>query len=261
MKKILKALLVLLLIFNISIPVYAAKEEIDVPNDTDFSIDVPDGWHTIKRGVTDDNPLLETLGTTAAVLNKNYENGNIYLNLIKDDFSKEISIISYENESDAQLGNYKDETDEALQKYMTDFLESDEIDAKPQTYTDSSLYSNDISKFMVYNYEQPTFYGAVYSKEYSTVINDMHFKVILHSYKSTQIDEETDNIMKQIIDSIKFTKLGVTTEKIIIASVIGVTIILFIAGIISLIKTTIKSKKQKKEQDTIEDTDLSDIGI
>ena len=228
MKRIIVFWLVLLL------PVIVFSQEYK-SSEIKIKFSVDNEYTVLTRDNLDDT-VLESLNTSKEKMKSLMENNNIYYDIVKSDLSYEILIVvpnvtpSYPNLLEA--------TDEELTALKNTII-------KETGDTMPIIYKNKYA-FVVVNYQD----SNGYVKNYYTVVNSRGYNIQLQ--KKTEITDEEEDELKEIIDSIEFetpAKKQEEKKSIDIKVILWSILIGLVAGVITyLISTSITKKNSDKKK-------------
>lgn len=199
------ALLLCFMIITLPLASFASDQNytIDYLN---LSASIPDTYQVALYPVKAADPILDTLGISVTEFNTYMEDGQIYLDALSQDFSKEIIIYS----RNLEPGEESKATIDTMRQYAADALTGSNreqfmslVEQAGFQATDLTIYDHQQTKFIYSN-----LYGSldgvdVYSDIYFTYHDGKAVNVAVKSY-GQPIDEASRADGKRIVDSMVF---------------------------------------------------------
>ncbi len=228
----MKRIIVFWLVLLLPILVFSQEYESD---EIKIKFNVNDDFIVLSRDNLDE-AVLESLNTTKEKMESIMNSNNIYYIITKSDLSYEVVIVVPKTKP--SFRNLSEATDKELSN-IKNIIIKETGDNKPTVYKNKYAY-------IVVNYQDINGYVI----NYYTVVDSKGYNIQMQ--KKTEITDEEEDELEEIIDSIKYltnenkkeeNKTRKFDYKIIIFSVlIGLA-----AGVITyFISTTITKKKQMK---------------
>ncbi len=248
MKKI-AALFLLALLIIMPLSALATGTTVQIA-ELGMSITFPEGFIMLSRDIDEADENLALLGTTAADLEAQFIQSNVYFNAIKLDPLYEYVVTMITDADLKKVADFSDYTDEELAEfaeYMMDAAEEIEI-SKEAGLTYSGY---EIERIGSYTYivapGSHTLQGQlVYANQYYTIYNGQAINVTLQSYTG-EVTPEMKAEQRAIVETIVLPektmtakKDGVDWGKILRSGLIG-------AIIGALVFFVIKGKKKKQQ--------------
>lgn len=216
-------------------------------NDLNLQLDLSDDYIVLIRDNLDENEGLEKLGITKEYMKELMEKSSIYADIIPNDISYEILVVSPEIK--LTINNLKNVTDDildSLRKQLSNKVNADNSSIYKGKYHFVLIdYYDANSGYYIYNY-----YTVVNARGYNFQLQKMKaitneekdsLKKIIDSVDIQVLDEyqkETEEVQKQIDN---YRKGGFNWKRVIIYSVVGAVV----GGLSSFIILLIRKRRSK----------------
>lgn len=205
--KLSTLLLAVLVSVFICVPAFAEDKEYKI-SAINLIVSVQDGFNVLTRGVSDSNPALEILGTSAVTMQNTFIQNNIYLDVFPDDLSYEILVtcVPLENKENAGFDTLEAS---ALQEYM-ERLDAEFKAAENTELLFMDIYENNTTKYIHTGTHSVTKMSqreiSVYSERYYTVMNGFNYYFTLQT-NDMEIDSSLSSILSDIVNSAQYAQI------------------------------------------------------
>ena len=205
MKKYIIAVLMIVLLFNIVLPVQAASEKYELP-ELDLSLAIPAGYDVFTRDMDRNDPLFNKYGISGDSFEEYLTSANIYLNAIAPDGSGEVVVTMSEN-AIIDFGAF----DDTVLMEIAAALEEEYVN-----------YGTSVSSCDIYHHSQLTFIRicfsasdqSVHGLQYYTIYDNKAMNFTIRSYTGP-ITVAQEDVISSIVDSICLSSYvdAIVTEK------------------------------------------------
>ncbi len=203
MKRVLFFILTFLILFSSNFSVLAASNTYYL-DELELKITIPSGYSVITRDTPATDRLFNDLGTTKSEVMSQFETSNIYLNAVSDIYNEEIFVTNTKN----NLTNFSLLSDTVLNTLASTLTNQ---------YT---LYGINVSKHELYQHSQAKFIkvyftdiaNSVHGLQYYTIYDGKAMNFTMRSYEGN-ISSRQENVIKTIVDSIKYDKAPPSSEE------------------------------------------------
>lgn len=199
MKKLYSFVLMLIMVLSMSTTVFAASSKSYQLDDLGMSIDIPSGYVTFTRNISDNDPNLATYGLNKKDLSDLMKSGNIYLNAWDKDVTFEIVVTMI----DSTITDFNLMSDTMLNTLASSF--KSEYANSGVTVEQYEVYQHDQAKFIKIYINQPNGSDKAYGLQYYTVYDNKAINVTMQSY-SGKIDSNKEAILQSIVSTVHFAK-------------------------------------------------------
>lgn len=199
MKKLYSFVLMLIMVLSMSTTVFAASSKSYQLDDLGMSIDIPSGYVTFTRNISDNDPNLATYGLNKKDLSDLMKSGNIYLNAWDKDVTFEIVVTMI----DSTITDFNLMSDTMLNTLASSF--KSEYANSGVTVEKYEVYQHDQAKFIKIYINQPNGSDKAYGLQYYTVYDNKAINVTMQSY-SGKIDSNKEAILQSIVSTVHFAK-------------------------------------------------------
>lgn len=194
-KRVLAALLLLVLAFSLMTTAAAANTNTYTIDELNMTVDVPANWIGFTRTDIDEDISLEYWDMTAEEMEQYYIDNDAYFDTFNADCTYEIYLYAL---ADEDLIDYNDYTEEELAAEGESILEYNR--ANGYACTDYSIYKQADTTFIVVDSSDS---DGTYYRDFNTVYNGQYITFVLISFNG-EIEEGYAQIYQNVIDSIVF---------------------------------------------------------
>lgn len=260
MKKLTLILIVMLLLTSLSAIAYAGNTY-DV-EELNFSVESPEEWIVITRNPEENAEAEKRLDVDSDTLINFLTQGSIYINFVSPSGLEEIVVTMVENDDSHDLVSVNQLSDSQLNQIAeaTMGMTIEDVEKNAEELSFEGILPNEAkwTGYSIYEHEQVKFLKMYHTKEldgiqfkgvqYYTIQNGHMINITLTAY-SGEIDESLETIIKDVVDSIEFTKLAEGKKPIDLYNIVKyVALTICILSIIVLTPTFLKIRKQKKQE-------------
>ncbi len=212
-----------------------------------FFVTIPDGYYVLTRDKSE-SPEGWALFSEAEQeqLMQTYVDSNVYLNAVsKDDFTTEMVLTVFEGQTYKNIYNLNDYSDSKIKKELGREWEStvQELGMKADSV---EIYQNGDIKYFYTRGTVPSGGRTVYVMLYSTIVNGIMVQCNVRSYDGPLTSEE-ESELKQVVDSIHFTRIMKNPNKSLGYSALGGALKwAIIAAVVGGVSAVVKGKAGKK---------------
>ncbi len=252
-KRLLIGFLSFMMMFGITTQAFAQGGTFEI-KEAEMTLDIPEEFVVFERIVDEFDPNLELINSTKAQLEEVFEQGNIYLNAVMVPPDNEIVVTLTENAGSQDIFNFKYFSEKEMDTLGSKLVNDAQENSNGVDYTGYETYKTDQGSFIVLDLIQNSSAGQVYGKQYYTIVNGQAIYITLHSY-SGEISEDTSEMFKGIIDSVKFEEILEKPSEGLIEKITGMITIktLAIAGgavvVIAIILIIVGLRKNHDDED------------
>jgi len=197
MKKIISAILAILVLASFSISAFAADFPVYV-EEIGISLLIPDDYDTITRSSAADNPLYGKLGVTKEYFDNHAQSNGIYFYALQENWEDEIQITAKDISYGVQ-GDFSALTDAEVETIYNNIKTATETNGGTVTayeilYTAQAKYIRLYRNFAM---------DDIFEQMYYTVIDGIEYYITVSSYLG-EVTADQETILRNVVHSLEF---------------------------------------------------------
>ncbi|MDP4152770.1 MAG: hypothetical protein Q8865_04910 [Bacillota bacterium] len=236
MKKLLSALIAIILIFSTLSCVYAEGKTVSL-HELYMNVSVPDGWKAFTRDSALNDPDAAALYKSGQSLKDDMVKNKIYLICLDNDRRIELDFTMRENNTANSTRKLLNNLEETKNKYLNALTGGSTLSA--------AEHSNKQMDYLVLDCTVKNGDAAEYLRQYITIVNGQYITLSFHSYKDS-ITDEMKAEFDGIVDNINYTQTVFKS-----ASKLKNTLTVIIAAVlVAIVAVRYLMMRRKKRYDT-----------
>ena len=202
MRKMLVLIALISLLLSLSISVFAETDTYYL-RELDVEVDIPSDYMVVTRDTPENSPVFNELGMTKAETMEVFEERNIYLYAISNQYREEVVIDMVEDDTD----NYNLYSDSEMLDWAEDWV--DLFQQLGYLLYKYDVYHHDQAKFIKLYYTDTD--QTQHNLEYFTVYDNKHISITFTSYEGSLLSRQ-ETAIKTIVDNIQFVPAALREE-------------------------------------------------
>ena len=194
--RIFSAFVILVIVFgNVCLTAFAEKTSYEI-DELNMSIPIPNDMLAFTRDSEKTDPFLSEFGLKYKDTIENFENGNIYLQAMKEDGSLTLTVTMTQDKNSEQINNYESLSDDEIKGVMNKYLNDN-------AYKSGSVVEFNNIKYIYLTMSTKSGKKIIQAQQYSTVINGMNIIVTLDAPAGEKISTDDEEMFTSVIKQTK----------------------------------------------------------
>ena len=194
--RIFSVFVILVIVFgNVCLTAFAEKTSYEI-DELNMSIPIPNDMLALTRNSEKTDPFLSKFGLKYKDTIENFENGNIYLQAMKEDGSLTLTVTMTQDKNSEQINNYESLSDDEIKGVMNRYLNDN-------AYKSGSVVEFNNIKYIYLTMSTKSGKKIIQAQQYSTVINGMNIIVTLDAPAGEKISTDDEEMFTSVIKQTK----------------------------------------------------------